>query len=54
MNSNSDITLHYFTGNGRDFVLRFMLTMAKVKFNNNMYTMDEWAKLDKPIETFGF
>ncbi len=54
MDPNADVTLYYFPGNARAFVIRCMLTLAKVKFTNKKITKEEWMKLDKPIEIFEY
>ena len=40
---NDTIKVHYFPLNGRVMVIRCMLDVAKVKYENVVHTFEEWA-----------
>jgi len=45
--------LHYYSGKGRGEIVRQMLTMGGVEFEDIRYEHDEWIEKYKPISPFG-
>ena len=51
---NDTIKVHYFPLNGRVMVIRCMLDVAKVKYENIIHTFEEWGKMEKPSNVFEY
>jgi len=54
MNSQDDIHLWYFQGNGKATLIRAILFLGGVKYTDHALTFEEWAKLEKPVSTFEY
>ncbi len=54
MDPNDKIVLHYFPVNARGTLIRCMLDVSKVPYENKIISMEEWNSMEKPIEIYEY